>query len=63
MRLVMAPEMKIGYFGGDTDNFTFPRYTLDITLFRVYENGEPYETEHLFRLELRRKPNTKTPSL
>ena len=48
MRLVMAPEMLIGYYGGDTDNFTFPRYTLDITLFRIYENGEPYETEHYF---------------
>lgn len=48
MRLVMAPEMQIGYFGGDTDNFTFPRYTLDITLFRIYEGGEPYETEHYF---------------
>ena len=48
MRLVMAPEMKVGYFGGDTDNFTFPRYTLDITLFRIYENGEPFETEHYF---------------
>lgn len=48
LRLVMAPEMKIGYFGGDTDNFTFPRYTLDITLFRVYENGEPFETENYF---------------
>ena len=48
MRLVMAPEMKIGYFGGDSDNFTFPRYTLDITLFRIYESDEPYETEHYF---------------
>ena len=48
IRLVMAPEMKLGYFGGDTDNFTFPRYTLDITFFRVYEKGIPYETEHYF---------------
>ena len=48
LRLVMTPEMKLGYFGGDTDNFTFPRYTLDITFFRVYENGVPYETEHYF---------------
>lgn len=48
MRLVMAPEMKIGYFGGDTDNFTFPRYTLDISFFRVYENGEPFEPDEYF---------------
>ena len=48
MRLVLAPEMKIGYFGGDADNFTFPRYTLDITMFRIYEDGEPFETEHYF---------------
>ena len=48
LRLVMAPEMKLGYFGGDTDNFTFPRYTLDITFFRVYENNVPFETEHFF---------------
>ena len=48
LRMVMAPEMKIGYFGGDQDNFTFPRYTLDITLLRIYEDGEPFETEHYF---------------
>lgn len=48
MRLVLAPEMKIGYFGGDADNFTFPRYTLDFTLFRIYEDDEPYETENYF---------------
>lgn len=49
VRLVMAPELKLGYFGGDADNFTFPRYALDMTFFRVYnEAGEPLETENFF---------------
>ena len=50
IRLVMAPELSIGYFGGHADNFTFPRYALDFAFFRVYdEKGKPYETEDYFQ--------------
>jgi len=48
IRMVMAPELQIGYFGGDTDNFTYPRYNLDMSFYRVYVNDEPYEPEFYF---------------
>ena len=46
IRLVFAPEQDIAYFGGDYDNFTYPRWNFDITFFRVYENGRPLKSEH-----------------
>jgi hypothetical protein len=49
VRLVFAPEQQIAFFGGDADNFAFPRFDLDMCFFRVYEDGKPAKVEHYFK--------------
>lgn len=51
IRLVMLPELDLGFFGGDPDNFTYPRYNLDVTFWRAYdEDGEPVNSSaHYFK--------------
>ena len=49
VRLVFAPEEAIAFFGGDPDNFQFPRYDFDVSFVRVYQEGKPAPVEHYFR--------------
>jgi hypothetical protein len=49
VRLVFAPEAQIAFYGGDPDNFEFPRFDLDICFFRAYENGQPAKVQHFLK--------------
>jgi len=49
VRIVFAPEQQIAFYGGDPDNFTYPRYDLDFALFRVYENGRPIQSQNFLK--------------
>lgn len=53
VRLVFIPELPLGFFGGDYDNFTYPRYCLDVSFFRVYdETGKPLKTKDYYKFNL-----------
>jgi hypothetical protein len=49
VRLVFSPEFGIAFFGGDPDNFEYPRYDLDMCIFRVYENGKPAKIDNYLK--------------
>jgi hypothetical protein len=49
VRLVFGVEYNVGFFGGDPDNFTYPRYCMDVSMFRLYENGKPASTPNYLK--------------
>src|SRR6266404_2763404 len=49
IRVVFVPEFQAAFFGGDPDNFNFPRFNIDMALVRVYENGQPLKVENYFK--------------
>src|SRR5581483_3850835 len=49
VRLVFAPEEQIAFYGGDPDNFEYPRFDLDICFFRAYENGKPAKSDNFLK--------------
>lgn len=56
VRIVFAPEQQMAFYGGDPDNFEYPRFDLDVCIFRVYENGQPAKIDNYL------KWNSKGPS-
>ena len=57
VRLVFAPEQQIAFYGGDPDNFEYPRFDLDICIFRVYENGQPAKIDNFLKWNSRGPSN------
>jgi hypothetical protein len=49
VRIVFAPEQQMAFYGGDPDNFEYPRFDLDICIFRAYENGQPAKIDHYLK--------------